>query len=238
MSIIVTCYATGLQNIQGIELLKFKKLVGEEVFERAIRAYDELFKMVIEPLLLISPEKFEGKFLELQPTFVAYLSQIVTITTLSILERSRMEPQLLKRLVEFERDTFRVVKQLVCQKGADILGKEDVETLVGATATLFDYDLWVLSKIEECGLEGLIKRVESYKETVMEMVSHLLHACHASYIALYGVVFFIDAYKLENLRKAISLLWKYSREVDDYVDTVNILITPAFYEEIKPHVEG
>ena len=142
----------------------------------------------------------------------------------------------MERFREFEREAFRVLEHLLRQKASGILG-EKVEVLIDVTATLFDYDLWVLGKIKEYGLGGFMKKLENYKDVVTEMVSHLLQAHHAYFITLYGVLSSRENYKLENLNKAVSLAWKHCQELDDYVDTVNILITPNLYEEVKPHIE-
>lgn len=109
--------------------------------------------------------------------------------------------------------------------------------IVYALATLFDYDLWILTKIQNLGLENFITRIiERAYDELRELVNHyltLLYTNLLTQLAIHNEV----KWRRENLEQVIQWSKTYAEEVDTYLDTVNLLITDEYYEELKNYIQ-
>lgn len=112
-------------------------------------------------------------------------------------------------------------------------GYERSEDLVYAMSVLIDRDLWVLMKLAELGIENLVKKlVERDLSLVLEFSDYTVYLTFAWFSATSAVLHIVENYKRENVNTLTSWSRTYAEEVEDYLDTMDVLLDDEAFGEI------
>ena len=215
---------------------RFMELFG--VREEELRRICELvIERTVKQLLVVELEEMVETFNEGYPIFVMYVTSLLSSFSISRLYALHLEEtfRLLDEIAELERKFYELYLGLLKERctEADI----PIEDLEYAIAQLFDYDLWLVEKVKELGLEKFLTLLmERANEEAYSMYSYLLallYVATAINVALFGIV----TYNKENLRVLVKWARHYAKELDAYVDIVNLLVTDEYYEAIEEYLK-
>ncbi len=212
-----------------------------ELFEVREEEIQKIYRLIVEKavrkLLIVKSEKIIEAFNEGYPIFVLYITPLLSSFSIPRLYALRLEDtlKLLDELIELERKFYELYMKLL-KKRCTRAGIP-IEDLEYAIAQLFDYDLWLIEKARELGLEKfLILLMERAHEEALSMYNYLLALLYVT-VAINAALFDIVAYSKENLKILIEWAKHYASELDAYVDTVNLLITDEYYEAIEEYLK-
>jgi len=213
-----------------MELFKVKEdeisRICELIIERAVRR-----------ILIVKPEDIVEAFNEGYPTFVLYITSLLSSFTIPKLYALHLEKtfKLLDEIVELEKKFYELYLKFLKEKCARIsIPIEDVEY---AIAQLFDYDLWLTEKVKEHGIERfpiiLMERAHEEASSMYNFLLALLYVVTAINVALFEIA----PYNKENLGILVDWAKHYASELDAYIDTVNLLVTDEYYEVIEEYLK-
>ena len=110
---------------------------------------------------------------------------------------------------------------------------EYAENLVYGLSVLIDRDRWIIEKISELSIDDFLKKViDRDPKAFMEFAAYTMYLTFtwvASIAALLGVV---KNYKVENRDKMAQWCRGYAKEVEDYINTLDVLVKDDVYEEL------
>ena len=110
--------------------------------------------------------------------------------------------------------------------------RSGAEDLVYALSVMVDHDLWVLEKVSSYGLEGFMDRlIERCSGELAEASAHLVYLVF-SWTASSSAILGLTRYREDNLRTLISWCRGYAEEVDDYVETLDLLADDEAYRDL------
>jgi len=99
---------------------------------------------------------------------------------------------------------------------------------------LIDRDIWVIEKMSKYGLEELIKKlIERAKEISIGFINTTINLTFAWLSAISAILNIVKKYNEENLNKIIDLSLELSKELDSYLDTLDLLLDDETYEELR-----
>ena len=217
-------------------LLEIAEIFGANVGELE-RAYSTILSKAVVPLLRAEPGELADVFQGKLPVFATYTTLLLSnFSLVRIYVRCPEDaPGLLRRVAEFEKELYRSYARALDERSAEAgVSFEGVEY---AVAQLFDYDLWILKKIGELGPEGFLELLmeRAYEEacSMHGYLLALLYAVTAVNAAIFGLV---AEYNEESLEVLVGWAERYARELDAWVDTVNLLVTEECYEALEEYL--
>ncbi|MFZ8830493.1 MAG: hypothetical protein ACO2OO_03535, partial [Candidatus Aenigmatarchaeota archaeon] len=108
------------------------------------------------------------------------------------------------------------------------------EDLIYSMSILIDRDIWVIEKMSKYGLEELIKKlIERAKEISIGFINTTINLTFAWLSAISAILNIVKKYNEENLNKIIDLSLELSKELDSYLDTLDLLLDDETYEELR-----
>lgn len=112
---------------------------------------------------------------------------------------------------------------------------EDVKS---AALQLFDYDLWLLGKVTELGMNEFLKALLTYASDEIKHMSAYLIALSLTLMAIDAGVSEWVPCNVENLKILVSWAKHYAKELDSYLDTVDLLITNECREVLEEFLKA
>ena len=108
------------------------------------------------------------------------------------------------------------------------------EDLIYLMSILIDRDIWVIEKMSKYGLEELIKKItERAKDISIGFINAAINLTFAWLSAISAILNIVKKYNEENLNKIIELSLELSKELDSYLDTLDLLLDDETYEELR-----
>jgi len=136
-----------------------------------------------------------------------------------------------RRAEEFKEVEVEAAKEVT--KALRSTARPSVEDLVYALSALIDHDFWVVDKIGKYGVNGLLERLAKRAQVeVLEASTHIAHLTFTWASASWAVLGLTSNYREDNLETLISWSREYAREVDAYIDTLDLLVDDEAYEEL------
>jgi len=213
----------------------------EELFEvdasRVQQTYEAVLERAVKPLLVAGPETLTEVFQERFPVFAAYM--VSFLSDLSLLRIYAVRPgEALERLGEIaslERRLFEAwtgaLEERCMREGLPF------EDLKYAGAQLFNYDLWLLEKTREVGLERFLSLLaERACDEAYQMHGYLLALLYVILAITAALLGTVPAFNRESLKVLVEWARHYAEELDSYVDTVNLLVTDEYYEAVEGYL--
>lgn len=203
------------------------------------RLYNAIVSSTVKPLLVAKPEDMPSVFKSKYPVFTFYATSFLSSFSLAKVyitfpENAEKVVSLLKKVVKVEKTLYELYTTALKEGGA----RADIPTdrVEYAVAQLFDHDLWVLEKVSELGLENFLKLlVERAYDEVSDMYGYMLALLYVV-MSVNTALFELVSYRKESLEILIDWAEYYARELDAYIDTVNLLITDEYYEAVEEYL--
>ena len=221
--------ASGISRDDYVEEIRdvarrFKKFIGEDLARELDRVFDEALKNEISKAL--NTDNLEQEIHSLVEKFWARMALPLIEFTQVILPP--VDRSMLEEFLRLEERLGVALAKLIKRSRYEF----DEDLIYGLSA-LIDRDKWILEKVSELGIEGFIKRVlERDPKGFMEFTAYTMYltfAWVASTAALLGI---IKNYKDENRDKLAQWCKGYAEEVEDYIDTLDILVKDEVYGEL------
>ena len=202
--------------------------------EAAVSRLESVEAKFCRPLLSLEPEELRPYISRNLASFTYYLVYALEPISSSLLLGEGIGR--LKELGRLEAEAFGDVKRLVEERAKE--KGVDAGPVVKAHAAAVDYDLWLIGSVLEVGLEGLIGGLA---ERAGEEVEGMVRSLYSLFYALMAVdsALFKDApYRRESLGELVALCSTYAEEVEDYLDTLSLLVSDEAYEACRRFAEG
>jgi len=203
---------------------RFKEFIGEDLVRELDRVFSEALRNEVSRAL--STDKLEHEIHLLVEKFWARIALPLAELTQSIL--SYIDRTTLDEFIDLEEKLGIALTKLIRRSGYEF-----AEDLVYGLSVLIDRDRWIIEKVSELGVEGFIKRViDRDLKAFMEFATYTMYLTFtwvASTAALLGIV---KNYRDENRDKIAQWCRGYAKEVEDYIDTLDILVKDDVYEEL------
>ncbi|HDD26877.1 MAG TPA: hypothetical protein ENF75_07330 [Acidilobales archaeon] len=216
---------------------EFRRVFSSRLLTMLNDYVNKLLSDFIEPLLNTKTPDLDNVFTKLLSEFSMYLSTITSVLNAPILALKNEEEIVseLSKLVSLEERVYSLIANEVRRRGSKV--PNDVEGVVYGLAMLIDYDLWVINKLSKYGLHGLIERLQTRAlNELSEAVRYkaaLTYLVTATLTAILGIV---TKYNMNNLSKLIKWTKKYAEELDDYIDTLDVLVEDELYSEVMKYL--
>ncbi len=141
---------------------------------------------------------------------------------------SHLNKNILEEFISLEEEIATLLAKLIRSSRY-----KHAENLAYGLSAFVNHDLWVLRKISGLGFEGFVKRlVGRGSKEFMEFIGYTMYLTFtwaASTVAVLGIV---REYREENRDALAQWCKSYAREVEDYLDTLDILVNDEVYEEL------
>ena len=203
---------------------RFKEFIGEDLVRELDKIFSEALRNEISKAL--STDKLEHEIHLLIEKFWARMALPLAELTQSIL--SRINRTTLDEFIDLEEKLGIALAKLIKESKYKF-----AEDLVYGLSVLIDRDRWVIEKVSELGIDGFIKRViDRDPKAFMEFANYTIYLTFtwvASTVALLGIV---KNYRDENRDKMSQWCREYAKEVEDYIDTLDILLKDEVYKEL------
>jgi hypothetical protein len=200
-----------------------RQLLGGDFLKRLLEAVEEGVRHEVSEILNASD--IDERF----PTLATKFWLRLALSTLEVSQRVLSSPDFSRKVAEVERALARELTSLLKRTGY-----ARAEDLALGLSVLTEYDLWLLDRASEIGLEPLLERLceRAPCETLLlqSYLSCLLFAWVSAVSAVTGVV---GRFREENRDILAARCREYAEEVDAYVDTVDTLLDDDAYEALK-----
>jgi len=240
MSVVVICgrelvrgftlpLASGLSGGVHVEDIcdaakKFREFIGEDLAEEFDRVIDEALRNEVSRAL--STDKLEEEIHLLVERFWTRIALPLAEFTQSVF--SRIDRATLDKFIDLEEKLGIALTELIRRSGY-----KSAEELVHGLSALIDRDRWIIQKVSELGIDGFIKRVINRDpKAFIEFTTYTMYLTFtwvASTTTLLGVV---KDYKSENRDKMARWCSEYAKEIENYLDTLDILVKDDVYKEL------
>jgi hypothetical protein len=192
----------------------------------------ELDNDIIIPILKTDIDNIEVKFNELQPIIAEWLNKAITMVVQPQLEEGKdLTRNDFNNIAKLNFESFEKLKHAVELSELDLdIRKKIIHTI----DNLSDYENVLLGiaieRPEE--LELALKQID-----VDDLKKNLLNALLAFFTILYIITSEEKEYDKEKFFKLVNLAKEYSKEMESYVDTIDILSNPKTMESIRKSEE-
>lgn len=193
-----------------------EKLVGSEIIENLSKVFDEALKDEIYKVL--NTDNLIQNFPKLSERFWARIA-------LPLVEFSE---RVFHNIDVTSWETFKKVEKELATSIAKIIKNSSynrANDIIYALSVLVDRDLWVFDKICELGLENFIKKlIERDINLALQFLGYTLYLSFAWLSLTVTVIGVAKEYKEEN--RDLLAMWcrEYSKELEDCIDTLDILL--------------
>ncbi len=202
---------------------RFKELAGPSLLEKLDKAFNEALKDEIHRALNTS--RLEHEFPMLAEKFWARIALplVELSSTIHVLGGGALE-----KLREVEEELARAVARMIRSSGYRY-----ADNLIYALSVLVDRDLWVLDKVSKLGLDNLAKKLaERALDTAIQLSAYTMHLTFAWIASTAAVLGIAKDYQERNRDTLAIWCQEYAREVDGYLDTLNLLLDDEVYEDL------
>jgi len=203
---------------------RFREFIGESLAKELDRVFSEALRNEVSRAL--STDKLEHEIHLLVEKFWARIAFPLAELTQSML--SPIDRITLGGFIDLEEKLGIALTRLIRRSGYEF-----AEDLVYGLSVLIDRDRWIIEKVFELGIDEFIKRViDRDPKAFMEFATYTMYLTFtwvASTAALLGIV---KNYKDDNRDKMAQWCREYAKEVEDYIDSLDILVKDDVYEEL------
>ena len=204
---------------------RFRELVGEDFARRLNEVFNEALRNEVSRAL--SASDLEQEIHLLVERFWARMA--LPLAELAQSTLLRMDRATLAELIDLEKRLGVALAELIRGSGYEL-----AEDLVYGLSVLIDRDQWVIEKITELGIDGFINRVLSRDpKTLIEFATYTMYLIFSWVASIATIVGVVKDYRNENRDKMAQWCKKYAKEVEDYIDTLDVLVKDDVYEELR-----
>ncbi len=212
-----------VNDIKGIAR-RFSEFIGEEMAEALYRVLDDALRNEVAKAL--TTDNLEQDVHSLVEKFWARIALPEAELTQQIL--SSTDRSTLEEFINIEEELGTALAKLVRRSGYKF-----AEDLVYGLSVLLDRDRWVIEKISELGVDGLIKRIlDRDPKAFVEFTTYTAYLTFTWVASTSPVLGIVKDYKVENRDKLAHWCKHYAAEVEDYIDTLDILVKDDVYREL------
>lgn len=202
----------------------FRDLVGGEILDKLGKLFDEALRDEIHRALNI--DHLEREFPMLVEKFWARLALPLIELSYKAYTSNALAP---KRLREVEEELAKAVARKL-----RLSEYERVDDLLYALSVLVDRDLWIIDRVAELGLEGLVKRfIDRALDVVLQLVGYTTYLAFAWTSASTAVLGIAKEYKRENRDLLAAWCREYAKEIEEYLDTLDLLLDDELYSDLQ-----
>jgi len=208
---------TELKDIFG----KFENVVGKTTLDELVKVTGKVLENEVSSIL---------KSHNLNEDFPIYV-QLFWASMLPLLTKFSTS-MMLSKVEDFKELGISLAEEITRRlRSTQSIYAED---LVYSLSVLIDHDLWVFDKVAVYGLEGLFDRLTKRAEReVTEASGYLAYLVFAWFSASSAILGLVRDYREENLGILVSWSKHYAREVDAYIDTLDLLVDDETYNELR-----
>jgi len=215
---------TDTEDLRNV-IERFRELIGEEVAKRLDTAFNEALDTEISRAL--NSDELEHEIHPLVERFWARIALPLTEIAQSILSH-RADRAILKEFISLEEKLGIALAKLI--KGSGYALADD---LVYGLSVLIDRDRWVLEKVAELGIDNFVnKLLERDPKSFIEWVNYTMYLTFTWLASTAAVLGIVERYREENRDKMAQWCRAYAKEVEEYMDTLDILLKDEVYEEL------
>ena len=185
-----------------------------------------------KPLLLTDPEELEEYLLKTLPFYalhIAFAMEPISSNLFLRVEEEEIKNRL-KKMMNFEKKFFDKLTVLLKEKASSYSLKPD--SIIRAHAAAIDYDLWLINSVLEIGLTGFLKRISERAIKEFEEFTNHLYLLFYVTMGIDMVLLEDSPYREDTLIMLVNLSSDYAEEVEDYLDTLSLLISNETYEAL------
>jgi len=212
-----------VEDIRSV-VKRFRELIGEDLAKEFDKVFSEALRNEVSRSL--STDNLEQEIHLLVGKFRARIA--LPLAELTQLTLSHADRAVSDEFINLEEKLATALTELIRRSGY-----EYAENLVYGLSVLIDRDRWIIKKTSELGIDGFINRVlDRDPKAFMEFAAYTMYLTFtwvASTAALLGVV---KNYKDENRDKMARWYRGYAKEIEDYIDTLDILVKDDVYKEL------
>jgi len=213
----------GIEDIYGVTR-RFKELIGEDLARKLDAAFEDVLKDEIRKAL--NTDRLEQELHLLVERFWAKIAYPLVELTQSILFRG--DRAALDEFITLEEKLSVNMAKLIRESNYKF-----AENLVYGLSVLVDHDKWVIEKISKLGINGFIERtINRDPKALMEFASYIRYLIFAWLATTATVLGVTKEYKEENRDKMAQWCREYAKEVEAYIDTLDIIVKDEVYGEL------
>ncbi|GEM_PF-1885406 len=202
---------------------KIKKFIDSEVIEKLDRAFNEALENEIHKAL--NTDELEHEFPMLAVKFWAR----VALPLMEFCDKIYvLDVNDLKELRDVEGELAKAVASVI--KNSDYSRADD---LIYALSILIDRDLWILDKVSKLGFNDFIKKfIDRASNIVLQFSGYTVYLTFAWIASISATLGIAKEYKEENRDTLTAWCREYAKEVDNYLDTLDLLLDDEVYEDL------
>ncbi len=188
-----------------------------------------------QPLLLIEPKDLEQSLGENLPAFTFHLTSV----TLPVLSSLLLEPSaksLLRGLIDLEKKAYREL-EVILREQAPPHGVNP-QPIIKMHAAAIDYDIWAINAILDVGFKGFMARLLERARTEAEHLGEHLYPLLYALTCVDSAILEGSPHRKDTLEKLVKWGFSHANEVEDYIDTLSLLISDEAYEALAEYLEG
>ena len=201
-------------------------VVGGDVVERLLGAFREAMNAeVYEVPNVDDPARV---FANLADRFWARIAFPLVEVSERVFRRIG-DGEFVERVKSLERGLAKFVASVIRSSGY-----AHSEDLVRGFSALVDYDLWVLNRVAALGLDGFVRRLEerAFVEAA-NLVGYVMFLGFAWVAAASAVLGLVRGFREVNRDVLAAWCGEYAGLVDEYIDTVDVLLDDEAYAELR-----
>ncbi len=183
-------------------------------------------------------EELDRRFRETLPVFAFHVvSAVFPLFSDMLLGTEDEEFRLcLERLMVLERRLFEELKPVLEERAASY--GVDPGSVVRVHAAVIDYDLWVISSVLEVGFDGFLRRLSERAGMEAEEFVGYLYSLICVTMCIDSVLLKGAPHRRDTFEALIGWGSSYAEEVEDYLDTLSLLVSDEAYEALAGFAEG
>lgn len=212
-------------DVRGI-VDELRGLIGGDVFERLDRVFEEALRD--EVYAVLNTDDLVRDFPVLAERFWArMLLPLVEFSdgVYASLTSGALTP------AEFRGVMERLAVALA--RGLRHSGYRYADDLIYAMAILVERDLWIADKVSKLGLEELVEKLTSRAlDTILQFAGYSMYLVFAWTSATVAVLNLVKGYNEVNRDTLASWSREYAREVDGYLETLDLLLDDETYSDL------
>ena len=212
-----------VEDIRDI-VKRFREFIGEDLAKELDKTFSEALSNEVSRAL--GTDRLEHEIHLLVERFWARIALPLAGLTESIL--SYTDRITLKEFIDLEEELGIALAKLIRRSEYEF-----AENLVYGLSVLIDRDRWIIEKISELGIEGFIQRIiERDPKAFMEFATYTMYLTFTWVASTAALLDIVKNYKNENRDKMARWCKEYAKEVEDYIDSLDIILKDEVYEEL------
>ncbi|MHC1628067.1 MAG: hypothetical protein ACXQTI_04460 [Candidatus Nezhaarchaeales archaeon] len=204
---------------------RFRELIGEDLARKLDEVFNEALRNEVSGAL--STSNLEQEIHLLVERFWARIALPLAELTQSTL--SRIDRATLDELIDLEEKLGVALTELIRGSGYEL-----AEDLIYGLSVLIDRDRWIIEKITELGIDGFINRVLGRDpKAFIEFATYTMYLTFSWVASVATIVGIVKDYRNENRDKMARWCRAYAKEIEDYIDTLDVLVKDDVYEKLR-----